>query len=54
MKALIDNAADTTHQVALLWAAIEKLSAAQRDDCVPADAQTTEHFDAAGINRLMK
>ena len=54
MKALIDNAADTTHQVALLWAAIEKLSAAQRDDCMPADAQTTEHFDAAGINRLMK
>jgi len=54
MKALIDNAADTTHQVALLWAAIEKLSAARIDDCVPSDAQTIEHFDAGRINQLMK
>ena len=54
MKALIDNAADTTHQVALLWAAIEKLSSARAEDCVPSDAQTTEHFDAGRINQLMK
>ena len=56
MKALIDNASDTTHQVALLWAAIEKLSHAERGerDCVPGDAQTTEVFDADRLNRLVR
>ncbi len=54
MKALIDNAADTTHQVALLWAAIEKLSVTRADDCVPSDAKTTGDFDAGRIEQLMK
>ncbi len=57
MKGLIDNAASTSHQVALLWAAIEKLSHAPRGadtDCMPTDAQTTETFDAAGLNKLVK
>ncbi|HET9644699.1 MAG TPA: serine O-acetyltransferase [Burkholderiaceae bacterium] len=58
MKGLIDNAAGHEHQIALLWQAIEKLSAGSRElpaaPCVPADAQTTEHFDAQKLERLMK
>jgi serine O-acetyltransferase len=58
MKGLIDHAAGHEHQIALLWQAIEKLSARSRelplDGCVPQDAQTTEHFDAERLNRLVK
>ena len=58
MKGLIDNASSHEHQILLLWQAIEKLSAGARElpgqDCVPQDAQTTECFDAAGLNRLVK
>jgi serine O-acetyltransferase len=58
MKGLIDNAHGHEHQIALLWHAIEKLSARSRelpaDDCVPADANTTESFDADRLNRLVK
>jgi serine O-acetyltransferase len=57
MKGLIDNAASHEHQVALLWQAIEKLSARARElpaDELPADAHTTEQFDAERLNRLVK
>ena len=58
MKGLIDNASGHEHQIALLWQAIEKLGARTRElpaeDCVPQDAQTTEHFDAERLNRLVK
>jgi serine O-acetyltransferase len=58
MKGLIDNASGQEHQIALLWQAIEKLSARSRelpaDDCVPQDAHTKETFDADGLNRLVK
>jgi serine O-acetyltransferase len=58
MKGLIDNAAGHEHQIALLWAAIEKLSARARElpaqDCVPDDACTTEQFDAEALSRLVK
>ena len=58
MKGLIDNASGHEHQIALLWQAIEKLSARSRElpstDCVPQDAQTTETFDAERLNRLVK
>jgi serine O-acetyltransferase len=58
MRGLIDNASGHEHQIALLWQAIEKLSAGARElpaeDCVPQDAQTTEAFDAARLNRLVK
>jgi serine O-acetyltransferase len=58
MKGLIDNASGHEHQIALLWQAIEKLSARSRelpsDDCVPGEAQTTENFDAERLNRLVK
>jgi serine O-acetyltransferase len=58
MKGLIDNASGHEHQIALLWHAIEKLSARSRElptaDCVPQDAQTTEVFDAERLSRLVK
>ncbi len=58
MKGLIDNASGHEHQIMLLWQAIEKLSQRSRElpvgDCVPQDARTTEHFDAEGLNRLVK
>ncbi len=58
MKGLIDNAATQEQQIALLWQAIEKLSARARElpgqDCVPAEAQTTARFDAERLNRLVK
>ena len=56
MKGLIDNASDTAHQVALLWAAIETLQGPRKaeGDCVPGDAQKTDCFDADRLNRLMK
>ena len=58
LKGLIDHAAGHEHQVALLWKAVATLasrsSAGVADDCVPADAQQTECFDAEGLNRLVK
>jgi serine O-acetyltransferase len=58
MKGLIDNASGHEHQITMLWQAIEKLSARSRElpseDCVPADARTTESFDAERFNQLMK
>lgn len=54
MKGLIDNAAGNGHQIALLWAAIEKIAHVQQKDCVPSDAQTTEPFDADRLNQLVK
>jgi serine O-acetyltransferase len=53
MKGLIDNAAGSTHQIAMLWAAIEKLSPVKQD-CLPTDAQTTDDFDAERFNQLMR
>src|SRR3954468_9762942 len=57
MKGLIDNASSHEHQIALLWAALERVLAegvAQARDCVPTDAQTDEKFDAEGLSRLVK
>jgi serine O-acetyltransferase len=53
MKGLIDNAGAHEHQIALLWQALERLGARQAD-CVPSDAQTSEHFDAERLNQLVK
>jgi serine O-acetyltransferase len=58
MRGLIDHTASQEHQIALLWQAIEKLSARSRElpgaDCVPEDAHLTETFDAGRLNRLVK
>ena len=54
MRGLIDNASSQEHQIALLWKAIEQLSAGQaHPDCVPTDAARQEHFEAARINQLL-
>jgi serine O-acetyltransferase len=54
MRGLIDNATSHEHQIALLWKAIEQLSAGQaKPDCVPSDAARQEHFEAARINQLL-
>lgn len=58
MKGLIDNASGHEHQIALLWQAIEKLSQRSRElpsgDCVPADACTTENFDAERYAQMVR
>ena len=53
MRGLIDNAASQEHQIALLWQAIEQLSAGSANNCVPSDAAKQEHFEAARINQLL-
>jgi serine O-acetyltransferase len=57
MKGLIDNASSQEHQIALLWQAIEKLSAAPArgpaQGCVPDDAARQETFEAEKLNQLM-
>jgi serine O-acetyltransferase len=53
MRGLIDNASTQEHQIALLWQAIEKLSAGSAANCVPSDAAKKEHFEAARINQLL-
>ncbi|MEP6505395.1 MAG: serine O-acetyltransferase EpsC, partial [Betaproteobacteria bacterium] len=57
MKGLIDNASLHEHQIALLWAALERVldeGVVKARDCVPTDAQTDEKFDAEGLSRLVK
>ena len=58
MRGLIDHAGAHEHQITLLWQAIEKLasqaSTAEARQCLPDDAQTSEHFDADGLTRLVK
>ncbi|APW37456.1 serine O-acetyltransferase [Rhodoferax koreense] len=54
MRGLIDSASAQDHQIALLWQAIEKLSAnRETGDCVPGDASRTECFEAAKLNELV-
>jgi serine O-acetyltransferase len=54
MKGLIDNASSQEHQIALLWHAIEKLSAARKDAvCVPDDAALKESFEADKLTQLV-
>jgi serine O-acetyltransferase len=49
MRGLIDNAASQEHQIALLWQAIEKVSANQ----LPRDAAREEHFEKDKLNQLV-
>jgi len=54
MKGLIDNASSHEHQIALLWQAIETLSAARKSgDCVPDDAAKKESFEAEKLTQLV-
>jgi serine O-acetyltransferase len=58
LKGLIDHAGNHEQQIALLWQAIEKLSARSRElpltDCVPLEARTEADFDGERLNRLVK
>ena len=58
MKGLIDNASAHEHQIALLWAALNRVldegARASKADCVPTDARTAEQFDAEGLSKLVK
>jgi serine O-acetyltransferase len=54
MRGLIDNASSQEHQIALLWQAIEKLSARPGNgDCVPGDAARDECFEAEKLTQLI-
>lgn len=53
MKGLIDNASSQEEQIALLWQAVERLSAAQaRPDCVP-EHETKDKLDSKALNDLV-
>ena len=54
LRTLIDSAGSQEHQIALLWQAIEKLSANRAaTDCVPGDAARNEVFEAEKLNQLV-
>jgi len=55
MRGLIDNASSKEHQIALLWRAIETLSApgGQKEDCVPSDAALDKCFEAEKLTQLV-
>jgi serine O-acetyltransferase len=55
LHGLVNSAASQDHQIALLWKAIETLSAyrSANGDCMPADAARTECFEAEKINQLL-
>ncbi|MDH4450751.1 MAG: serine O-acetyltransferase [Rhodoferax sp.] len=54
LRGLVDSASGQDHQIAMLWKAVEQLSARLADsDCVPQDAARKECFEAAKINALI-
>jgi serine O-acetyltransferase len=54
LRGLIDSAASQEHQIALLWKALEAVSAGRPvADCVPQDAARDENFEAAKLNQLV-
>jgi serine O-acetyltransferase len=54
MKGLIDNADSQEHQIALLWQAIEKLSAGKpAADCMPGDAARQHQFEKDKLSQLI-
>ncbi|VTU25332.1 Serine acetyltransferase [Variovorax sp. PBL-H6] len=54
MRSLIDTASSQEHQIALLWQAIETLSAQRgMKDCVPGNAATKECFEVQRLTELV-
>ena len=54
MRSLIENASSQEHQIALLWQAIEKLSAQPGSrDCVPGEAARDQSFEADKLTQLI-
>jgi serine O-acetyltransferase len=52
LKGLIDNASGQEHQIAMLWKAIEQLSA-QQPVQMPQEAGRSERFEADKLNQLV-
>ncbi|OYU46352.1 MAG: serine acetyltransferase, partial [Burkholderiales bacterium PBB4] len=54
LRGLVDSASTQDHQIALLWKAVEQLSAKLADsDCVPKEAARRECFEAERLNELI-
>jgi len=54
LRGLIDSAASQEHQIALLWQALEQLSAQQGlNQPLPPDAARLEQFEAQKLNDLV-
>ncbi len=54
LRGLVDSASGQDHQIAMLWKAVEQLSARLADsDCVPKDAARKECFEAEKLNQLI-
>ena len=54
LRGLIDSASSQDHQIALLWKAIEALSASRTDaNPLPVDAARQECFEAEKLNQLV-
>ena len=54
LRGLVDSASGQDHQIALLWKAVEQLSAQlANSDCVPKDASRKACFEAERINALI-
>jgi serine O-acetyltransferase len=54
MRGLIENASSQEEQIALLWQAIEKLSATQAQaDCVPQNAHVQGHFEGKKLTEML-
>ena len=54
MRSLSEGAAGHEKQIALLWAAIEKLSIQSKvDDCVPCESERPEAFQKDKIDQIM-
>jgi len=54
LRGLIDSASVQDHQIALLWKAIETLSASRAEsDCMPQDAARKASFEAEKLNQLV-
>lgn len=54
LRGLIDSASSQEEQIAMLWTALEKLSAvAKSSDCVPCEAERTPAFAAHQLNDVL-
>ena len=54
LRGLVDSASGQDHQIAMLWKAVEQLSAQlSGSDCVPQDAARKECFEAEKLKQLI-
>jgi serine O-acetyltransferase len=56
MRGLIDNAASQEHQISMLWQALEKMNAGEKQSGtvqMPGDAAKRETFEADKLNQLV-